>query len=368
MTVGTRPPRVRRRSQLAQQAELVERGLELRAGLRPLDALERAERRLDGRSLPAAGEVGAQARTEVASAADVERQLVAAAKDVDARPRGCARDERALGVEPAGAGRGELDEVGERPRAALLREPEQADEDLGRRLRVRQRPVARRGRDAEEVRQRRKAEAAGTVAEEPFRQPDGVDDGRGDATPGEELDLAVEEGEVEARVVSHQRRVAGELEEAPHRELHPRRSAERGLADPGERRDRRRERHARVDERLEGVLELERADPLRADLADPRAPGREARGLEVDDDEMRVLELHVLARWGGEADRGAPPGEARVARDDVVEERAGECRRRAREREEAPRRLRRVDRPTPRLDELHEPVGGVERELHVVEA
>ena len=303
VTVGTRPARVRRRSQLAQQAELVERGLELRAGLRPLDALERAERRLDGRSLPAAGEVGAQPGAEVAGAADVERQLVAAAKDVDARPRRRARDERALDVEPAGARRGELDEVGERPRAPLLREPEQADEDLGRRLRVRQRPVARRGRDAEEVRERREAEALRPLAEEPLREPDGVDDRRGDPPPGEELDLAVEEGEVEARVVRDERAVAGELEEAPDRELGPRRAAQRRLPDAGERGDRGGERDARVDERLERVLELERADPLRADLADPRAAGREPRGLEVDDDEVRVLELDVLARRVREPDR-----------------------------------------------------------------
>ncbi len=53
---------------------------------------------------------------------------------------------------------------------------------------------------------------------------------------------------------------------------------------------------ARVDERLECVLELERANALGADLADPRRAGREARRLEVDDDEVRVLEEDVRAR------------------------------------------------------------------------
>ena len=66
----------------------------------------------------------------------------------------------------------------------------------------------------------------------------------------------------------------------------------------------------------------------------------------------------------GEADAPAEPGEARVAVDDVGEQGVGERRRRALEREEHARRLLRPDRAAPRVDELDEPVGGVERELH----
>ena len=99
------------------------------------------------------------------------------------------------------------------------------------------------------------------------------------------------------------------------------------------------QRDARVDEGLECVPELERADALGADLADARRPRREPGRLEVDDDEVRVLEKDVGARGRREADRGAAPGEPRVADDHVVEERARERGRGAREREEdrAPR-------------------------------
>ena len=161
-----------------------------------------------------------------------------------------------------------------------------------------------------------------------------------------------------------ERAVAGELEEATDRELGSRRASQRRLLDAGERGDRGGERDARVDERLERVLELERADPLRADLADPRAPGREARRLEVDDDEVRVLELHVPP--GGSASPTEAPRQASRASPATTSSRSERASAvgRAREREETAGRLRRLDRPAPRLDELHEPVGGVERELH----
>ena len=79
---------------------------------------------------------------------------------------------------------------------------------------------------------------------------------------------------------------------------------------------------------------------------------------------MGVLEEDVRAGRRGEPDRGAAPRETRVARDDVVEERPGERRRRAREGEERPRRLLGGDGPAAGLDELHEPVRRVERQLH----
>ena len=281
MTVGPRAARVRGRPQLAQEAQLLERRLELRARLRPLDALQRAQGRLDRGPLAAAGEVRPEPRAQAARTPDVERQALAPAEDVDARPGRRARDEGALHVQPPRAGRRELDEVGERPRAPLLREPEQAHEDLRRGLRVGERPVARHRRDAEEVGERREAEAARPLRQQPLREPDGVDDGRRDAPPGEELDLAVEEAEVEARVVRDERRVAGEREEPAHRELDPGRPAEGGRLDARQRGHGRRQRRARVDERLEGVLELEGAHALRPDLADPRssaASGRSSRG------------------------------------------------------------------------------------------
>ena len=120
-------------------------------------------------------------------------------------------------MQPASARRSELDDVRERACAALLGEPDEHDEDLGRRAGVGQRTVARLGRDAEEVRQRGEPDTARALPEQASREPDGVDDRRGDAPSGEQLDLAVEEREVEARVVRDDRRVAGEGEQLPDR-------------------------------------------------------------------------------------------------------------------------------------------------------
>src|SRR6185312_7385506 len=182
-----------------------------------------------------------------------------------------------------------------------------------------------------EVREGCEPDLLGALPQQAPREPDGVDDRRGDAAPGEELDLTVEEGEVEAGVVRDDRRVAGEREQPADGELRARGSSQRLGADPGDRRDGGGKRDPWVDERLERVLELERPDALRPDLADPRRARRETRGLEV------------------------------------VEQRPGERRRRAREGEQRPRRLVGRHRPAPGLDELDEPVGGIERELHACE-
>ena len=230
MAVGPGAARVRGRPQLAQQPELLERRLELGAEHAPLDPLERAERGLDRRPLPLGAEVGAQPRAQVAGAADVEHLLVAVAEEVDARPRRRARDERALRREPAGARRRELDELGDRARTALLRETDQREQDLRRRLRVGERPVTGPRRRAEEMRERREPDARDPAGEHSPREPDGVDDRRGDSPARQPLHLAVEEADVEARVVGDEHRVAGELEEAAHRRARPaaRRAARAG--------------------------------------------------------------------------------------------------------------------------------------------
>ena len=77
-----------------------------------------------------------------------------------------------------------------------------------------------------------------------------------------------------------------------------------------------------------------------------------------------ALERGRRARRIGEPDRGAAPREPGVARDDVVEQRPRDRRRRRGEREERAGGLARRDRAAARLDELDEPVGGVEGELH----
>ncbi|MCZ7588821.1 MAG: hypothetical protein M5U27_08240 [Gaiella sp.] len=226
--------------------------------------------------------------------------------------------------------------------------------------------MARLRRHAEEVGERREAHPAGSLTEQAPCEPHRVHDGRRDPPTGEPLDLDVEKREVEPRVVRDDRRVAREGEQPPYRELRPRSAAERLGPDPRQRGDGSGKGDAGVDQGLERVGELERADPLRADLADPRRSRREPGRLEIDDDEVRVLEQEVRARRRGQPDRGATPRESRVARDDVVEERPREGRRGAREREEGARRLVGGHRPAPRLDELDEPVGGVEGQLHAV--
>ena len=153
-------------------------------------------------------------------------------------------------------------------------------------------------------------------------------------------------------------------EEAADREIRPRSPPHIVPADPGERRDGQRQRDARVDERLERRTDLERLDPLGADLDDARAGGREPGRLEIEDDERGRLERSRCPGRIGEPDRRAAPREPRVARDHVVEQRARDRRRRRGEGEERPRGLAGRNRAASRLDELHEPVGGIERELH----
>ena len=222
--------RVRGRSELADEPELLERRLELGAELAPLDPRDRAERRLDGRALPVAREVRPQPRAQAPRLPDVEHDAVAVVEEVDAGRRRRARDERAARVQLPRAGRGELDHLREGPRAALLREPEERDEDLGRRDRIRERAVARLARRPEEVRELPQREPLAATLEEPACEPHGVDDGRRHPPAGEALDGAVEEADVEARVVGGERRVAREREEAADRELGSRRRAELGVA------------------------------------------------------------------------------------------------------------------------------------------
>ena len=98
MAVGARSARVRRRAQLAEQAQLLQRRLELRAEHPPLDPLERSERRLHRRPLPAAGEVRAEPGPQLAGAPDVQRLVVPVPEHVDAGSRRRAGDERPFRV------------------------------------------------------------------------------------------------------------------------------------------------------------------------------------------------------------------------------------------------------------------------------
>jgi hypothetical protein len=69
--------------------------------------------------------------------------------------------------------------------------------------------------------------------------------------------------------------VPGEVEEATHGGGRARGGDEIAVGDPGQRGNERRQRHARVDERLERACGCEGVDADRADLTDARLTGTE---------------------------------------------------------------------------------------------
>src|SRR5439155_417221 len=75
VALRARAPSVRGRAELADQAQLLERGLEFRSEHPPFDPLDRGERGLDGGALALGAEVRAQAIPQVSSASDVEDLL-----------------------------------------------------------------------------------------------------------------------------------------------------------------------------------------------------------------------------------------------------------------------------------------------------
>ena len=201
--------------------------------------------------------------------------------------------------------RRERDELGDGPCAALLCEPDQREQHLCGRLRVGQGAMARLHRGAEEVGELREAGAGDAAGQQATGERDRVDDRGGEARARQPLGLAIEERE---------------REEAPHRGRGRRRAAQLPVGEPGERRDRRSERHARVDERLELVDQLEALHQHGADLADLRRPGPEAGRLEIDDDVARLLEEQVGAERPREPDRVAVPREPRIGLDHLGEQ------------------------------------------------
>jgi hypothetical protein len=262
------------------------------------------------------------------------------------------------------AWRSELDDVTDRPSAALLREAEEGDQNLGGRKRIRKRSVARLPRRPEEVRELLEREALAAPVEEPSGEPHGVDDRRRYALPGELLDRAVEESDVEPSVVRNERCVAGESEKAKDGEFCAWRAAELPSRDPRQSRDRRREDDARVDERLERLVDRQCANADCPDLAHAIATRREPGRLEIEDDELGVLDRRLAASVAGKADPRSEPGQSRITVDDVGQQAARERRRRTLESEEDARRVLRSDRAPPCVHQLDQPVCGIERELH----
>ena len=210
----------------------------------------------------------------------------------------------------------------------------------------------------------RESRAWRPAREQPPRESDRVDDRAGEAGAGQPLGLAVEKGEVEARVVRDEHRVAGELEKTAHRDRGMRRTAQIGVAQAGDLRDHRPDGNAGIDEQLEVVHELEVVHAHRADLADARRARSQPGRLEVDDDEGRALERQVRAGRFRQPDGVSAPGQASVFADDFLEQAARHPDRGVAEREQPTRSLLDEDGPAPFLDELDQPVRGVQPELH----
>ena len=257
------------------------------------------------------------------------------------------------------ARRRQRDELGDRAGTALLREPDQREQDLRGRLRIGKRAMARLHRGAEEVRELCERCARHTPGKHTPRERDRVDDGCSEPRPGQPLRLAVEKREVEPRVVRDEhaspakrmnRCTAAGARGAPRscRSVSPVIAvivAPSGV--PGS---------TSVSNSSTSSKPTILTAPISQICGGARAqPCR----LEVDDDVGRLLEQEVDAERARERDRVAVPREPRVGLDDLREKRARERDRRLAEREEPAGRLLGDDRPPPLLDELHEAVGGV---------
>ena len=156
--------------------------------------------------------------------------------------------------------------------------------------------------------------------------------------------------------------VTGEGQEALEDALNRRRPSQLLLPEPGEARDRLRQRDAWVHERLERVDELERPHANGSELADPVARSGQARGLEVEDDELRLLEQRIHAAVD-QRDGGAGAGDPAVAFGDLFEERTGQA---VGDRRGGEERSRRVHRRhgTALLEQVDQAIECVEGELH----
>ena len=115
---------------------------------------------------------------------------------------------------------------------------------------------------------------------------------------------------------------------------------------------------------MELVRELELADANRPDLADTRHARAKARRFEVHDDVRCALDRQIRAERRRQADGVAAPRHPRVLAYDLVQQRARETDRRLPQREQPPGRLVDGDGPAPLLDQLDEPIGRVEAQLH----
>ena len=315
VAVGSHAAGVRGRAQLAEQPQLLERRLELRAEHAPLDPLDRAERGLDRRPLPLGAEVRAQPRAQVAGPADVEH-LVVRGRGRGRRRAAAARrgDERPLRRRAAApAARRELDE---RRRPSARRAPAR-----GRAARAGSRPSpgrrrARGGRASSTVPKKYASEASPTRRSRPSssRRASQTVSTTGAAIrrPVSRSDLAVEEARSKRALWATRTASPANSRNRRTASSTARRAAQRRGSIPVSAAIASGQRLARVDERLEPLGELERPHAHGADLADRatcRARGRSSRGRR----RRRSPPRAAASAPGGSASPTQPPRQARRA-------------------------------------------------------
>ena len=205
----------------------------------------RVRRRAPGRSRPGTGRHRALRRAEREASLAVERG--------------------AAGSPPARRDR--------RPCApSLLRHPDQAKQDLRRRLGVGERTMTRTRVGREAVRERRKVRRLAT--KQTTGEPDGVDDSAATRRPVARI-VSLSRNAMSKRALCATRTASpAKPRKRPDRSLHGRRAPQLGVAKAGQRGDRRIEPRAGVRERLEPLPERELAHAHRADLARPRGSRR----------------------------------------------------------------------------------------------
>jgi hypothetical protein len=199
--LGTRAAGVRGRAPGADQLELDECRLELAAERHGVDPRERSERGLQCRLLPARAEVRAHALLQVARLADVERPPVLVAQDVDARSGRHLRRVAPSRLRRTWSREPEIERILDRPRATLLRDPEQHEQELTRRLRIGQRAVDGTRRKREAVGQRVQIAAQPATGQQPPRERDRVEHRQLEPSSVDRAERALQEADVEARVV-----------------------------------------------------------------------------------------------------------------------------------------------------------------------
>ncbi len=267
---------------------------------------------------PPGAEVGPHPPAQVGGLADVERPPGGVTHEVHARRGRQVLGQRQLVRVPRAAdareGHGALQGVD----AAVGEQRHEPHEHLRGRLGVGEGPVDRADAGVGPRRERRQVVAAGPPVEQAPRQHQRVEPRLGEVPARQPAPLVVEEPEVEGRVVRDEHVLAGERGEALERLGDVGTPLHHAVVDAGELGHDRRDRPARVDQRLEALDHLEAPHPHGADLGDLRVAGRAAGGLQVDDAERRVGQVRVRPVRRGEAHQvAAQPGEARVALHDL---------------------------------------------------